>query len=84
MHLFQFQSGTVKRTRDLGQNDIQESFNSKVVRLKEEENFSERPYCLSFNSKVVRLKAFQINMRYIFLKKFQFQSGTVKSVWMRC
>ena len=54
-------------------------FNSKVVRLKENANIASSMRKINFNSKVVRLKDYLFRKSKRYFKKFQFQSGAVKS-----
>ena len=57
-------------------------FNSKLVRLKESTSIPQLAKLLSFNSKLVRLKAVYdaITHREMKRLKFQFQTGSIKSV----
>ena len=59
---------------------VSSRFNSKLVRLKgERSSYDMRDY-LSFNSKLVRLKGTLSDVYIPNLKKFQFQTGAIKSL----
>ena len=53
---FQFQNGAIKRISNHPLKTYSPSFNSKMVRLKENQTKEEKVNVISFNSKMVRLK----------------------------
>ena len=79
-YLFQFQTGSIKRKYPslglLGGC----SFNSKLVRLKVQGKLIKDVIRICFNSKLVRLKGYRLTTREVHCQKFQFQTGSIKSV----
>ena len=79
---FQFQTGAIKRrSRTAVSARFEKCFNSKLVRLKGYliaaiENLHRR----CFNSKLVRLKDSLDNSPACYIRRFQFQTGAIKSV----
>ena len=55
------------------------SFNSKLVRLKDEGILTEKRGSVSFNSKLVRLKVKGGAATIVVSDTFQFQTGAIKS-----
>ena len=58
--MFQFQTGSIKSKQWWMYDDPEVSFNSKLVRLKDENTALKRVYHYSFNSKLVRLKGIRL------------------------
>ena len=79
-NLFQFQNGAIKSLLFHQQKKLyQQSFNSKMVRLKVSDLNRLRNVPMSFNSKMVRLKVFTQHRTLIGYFRFQFQNGAIKS-----
>ena len=57
--MFQFYDSTIKRFLTITCSEqVEEGFNSTIVRLKEEADGETTKYLIGFNSTIVRLKAF--------------------------
>ncbi len=78
--MFQFQTGAIKSKFHISlKRPPSCSFNSKLVRLKGN-NDTDLRYCyIRFNSKLVRLKANQQALVEYWIEMFQFQTGAIKS-----
>ena len=77
--MFQFQNGTIKSFAVYKWLAINESFNSKMVRLKVFSAFRGFYSHYGFNSKMVRLKGPFLAATIIAAGLFQFQNGAIKS-----
>ena len=76
--MFQFHNGSIKREEALSAEIKRLSFNSTMVRLKEEGYQSISDTIESFNSTMVRLKARKTSCVTAGTTGFQFHNGSIK------